>query len=96
MHFSELCAQIDAGLDADAHLAHSEHTSEDLASQWTLERQIVTIQPAGSTGIEVAYATDGRVIHRRTFAASPMSVPRIVRTISEHLLGYRAALPQET
>jgi hypothetical protein len=96
MQFSELCAQIDARLDADAHLVNSQHSSESDESIWMLDRQTVTIRAAGSTGIEIVYGTGGRVIHSRTFAASPMSVTRIVRTISEHLLDYRASQPQET
>jgi hypothetical protein len=96
MPFSDLCERIDARLDADAQLAGSQRISSPGESTWTMDRQTVTIRPAGSTGIELVYQTDGRAIHARTFAASPMSIPRIVRTITEHLLGYRVTNSQET
>jgi hypothetical protein len=96
MPFPDLRENIDARLDADPQLAESQRTSSTGESTWTLDGQTVTIRPAGSTGIELIYQTDGRVIHRRTFAASPMSIPRIVRTITEHLMGYRVPHPQET
>jgi hypothetical protein len=96
MPFSDLREQIDARLDADAQLANSQRMSSPTETDWTMDRQSVTIRAAGSTGIELVYLTDGRVIHARTFAASPMSIPRIVRTVTEHLLGYRVTHPQET
>ena len=96
MPFSDLYAHIDARLGAERYLTDSQRSFEHDTGVWTLDRQAVVIRPAGSTGIEILYQTDGRVIHARTFAASPMSVPRIVRTVTEHLLGYRATQPQET
>jgi hypothetical protein len=44
--------------------------------------------PSGSTGIAVALLRGDSVVHERIFAASSMSITRIVRTITEHLTGY--------
>jgi hypothetical protein len=88
MSFSDVCALIDAQLDADSRFTHAEHVASPDESMWALGREVVTIRPQGTTGITLTYTSDERVIHTRTFAASTMSVDRIVRTATEHLTGY--------
>ncbi len=89
MEFSDVCDALDVQLRSTADLDGSErtHTADD--DVWTLDGQAVHVRAAGSTGIHVAYGTGGRIIHERTFAASPLSISRIVRTMTEHLTGYR-------
>lgn len=89
MEFSDFCDAFDAQLHADNDLRASERTRADDEDIWVLAEQAVRVRPAGSTGIHVAYETGGRIIHERTFAASPLSIGRIVRTMTEHLTGYR-------
>jgi hypothetical protein len=88
MTFAELRAEIDDRLAAEPRLQGSRRELEDERSVWTRYGEIVTIGPSGTTGILVEYRTDGRLVHRKIFAASPMSVGRIVITAAEHLTSY--------
>jgi hypothetical protein len=89
MEFLDFCDALDVQLRAgsDMHDSERTHTADD--DVWTLDGQAVHVRAAGSTGIHVSYGTAGRIIHERTFAASPLSIGRIVRTMTEHLTGYR-------
>ena len=68
----------------DVQSAHNE-----VAGVWTLDDYRADVLPAGSTGLELRLSSHGRVIHERTFASSPASMPRIAQSIVEHLTGYR-------
>ena len=88
MNFPSLLDLIDAELENTAHLDGSQRTQDADGRVWTRNAAGAKITPSGSTGITVALLSSDRVVHERIFAASPMSVARIVRTISEHLMGY--------
>lgn len=88
MTFRELLAVIDERLAAEPRLAGAQRQSGGEHSNWTYNRESVSIGPSGSTGIVVDYCSDGRVIRSKIFAASPMTVDRIVTTAAEHLTGY--------
>ncbi|HEV8020072.1 MAG TPA: hypothetical protein VGP41_02340 [Candidatus Lustribacter sp.] len=88
MTFAELRAEIDDRLAAEPRLQGGRRELEGEKSVWTRHGEIVTIGPSGTTGILVEYRTDGRLVHRKIFAASPMSIERIVITSAEHLTSY--------
>jgi hypothetical protein len=88
MNFPSLFDLIDAELENNAQLAGSQRTEDADGRIWTRDSAGAKITPSGSTGITVALLMSDRVVHERIFAASPMSVPRIARTITEHLRGY--------
>jgi hypothetical protein len=88
MTFAELRAEIDDRLAAEPRLQGSRRQLEGQTSVWTLDREIVAIGPSGTTGILVELSTNGRVVRSKIFAASPMSVERIVTTSAEHLTSY--------
>ncbi len=91
MAFSDLCLLIDERLRAETHFAQIEHAASETEHVWLFDDQAVRLRRSGSTGIEATYETANRPIHSRTFAASPLSVDRVVRTAIEHLNGYRVA-----
>jgi hypothetical protein len=88
MTFAELRAAIDDRLAAEPRLQGSRRQLEGERSVWTRDREIVAIAPSGTTGILVELSTNGRVVRSKIFAASPMSVERIVTTSAEHLTSY--------
>jgi hypothetical protein len=88
MTFADIRALIDASLASIPRLREGAHDVTGEASRWSLADQVVAIQPSGSTGILVEYLTNGRLAHKKVFAASPMSVDRIVHTAAEHLTAY--------
>ena len=88
MTFSELRAMIDSRLEGDARLDGSRRELHDESCTWTLNNEGVALSAAGSTGILVEYLRGGSVVHQRIFAASPLSVDRIVNTAAEHLTAY--------
>lgn len=88
MTFAELRAAIDDRLAAEPRLQGSRREREGEKSVWTRDREIVAIGPSGTTGVIVEYITNGRVVRSKIFAASPMSVERIVITSAEHLTSY--------
>lgn len=88
MTFAELRAEIDERLAAEPRLQGSRRELDGEKSVWTRDREIVLIGPSGTTGILVELSTNGRVVRSKIFAASPMSVERIVITSAEHLTSY--------
>jgi hypothetical protein len=88
MTFAELRAEIDDRLAAEPRLQGSRRQLEGQTSVWTLDSEIVAIGPSGTTGILVELSTNGRLVRSKIFAASPMSVERIVTTSAEHLTSY--------
>jgi hypothetical protein len=88
MTFPEIRASIDERLETEPRLAGSRRELQDDMSVWTRDKQAVAIAPSGSTGILVEYRSEGRPVRRKIFAASPMSVDRIVVTSAEHLTDY--------
>jgi hypothetical protein len=88
MNFPSLLDLIDAELENNARLDGSQRTQDADGRVWTRSTAGAKIAPSGSTGITVSLLSSDRVVHERIFAASPMSIARIVRTISEHLMGY--------
>ena len=88
MTFAELRAAIDDRLAAETRLEGSRRELEGENSVWTRDREVVAISPSGTTGILVEYITNGRLVRSKIFAASPMSVERIVITSAEHLTRY--------
>jgi hypothetical protein len=88
MHFSELRAAIDERLGAEPRLHGSRCELQGQNSVWTRDNQVVVIGASGSTGILVEYLSDGSPVRSKIFAASPMSVDRIVISSAEHLTGY--------
>ena len=88
MTFPEIRASIDARLEAESRLAGSHREVHGETSVWSRDKQAVAIAPSGSTGILVEYRSEGRPARRRIFAASPLSVDRIVVTSAEHLTDY--------
>jgi hypothetical protein len=88
MNFPSLFDLIDAELETNVRLAGSQHLEQDDARLWMRDAVAARVSPSGTTGITVALLSGERVVHERIFAASPLSVSRIVRTITEHLTGY--------
>jgi hypothetical protein len=88
MNFPSLFDQIDAELETNAQLEGSLRSHDADGRVWTKDTACAKIAPSGSTGITVALLRGDNVVHERIFAASSMSVQRIVRTITEHLTGY--------
>lgn len=88
MTFAELRAEIDDRLAAEPRLQGSTRELEGEKSLWTRDRERVAIGPSGTTGIIVECISNGRVVRSKIFAASPMSVERIVTTSAEHLTRY--------
>jgi hypothetical protein len=88
MTFPEIRASIDARIETEPRLQGSRRELEGESSIWRLNRQIVTISASGSTGILVEYLSDDRLVHSKIFAASPLSIERIVTTAAEHLTAY--------
>jgi hypothetical protein len=88
MNSPSLFDLIDTELEANAHLAGSQRSEDADGRVWTKGAAAAKIMPSGTTGIAVALLLGDRVVHERIFAASPMSVSRIVRWITEHLTGY--------
>ena len=88
MNFPSLFDLIDAELETNAQLAGSQRSQDADGRVWMKDTACAKITPSGTTGITVALLSADRLVHKRIFAASPMSVPRIVRTITEHLTGY--------
>jgi hypothetical protein len=88
MTFPEIRASIDAGLEAEPRLQGSRCEEHGGRSVWTRNEQVVAIGASGSTGILVEYLSNGHPIRNKIFAASPMSVDRIVISSAEHLTGY--------
>ncbi|HEY5349267.1 MAG TPA: hypothetical protein VIJ64_06035 [Candidatus Lustribacter sp.] len=88
MNLPNLFDLIDAELETNARLAGSQRSLDADGRMWTKDTAGAKITPSGTTGIAVALLLRDRIVHERIFAASPMSVGRIVRTITEHLTGY--------
>jgi hypothetical protein len=88
MTFPELRARIDERIATDARLQGAACELHGDASQWTLNAQSVAFRADGSTGILAEYRSAGELVHSRIFAASPMSIARIVTTAAEHLTAY--------
>jgi hypothetical protein len=88
MTFAEIRALIDARLEAEPRLEGSRRELSGENCVWTRNGEVVAISAAGSTGILVEYLSDGRPIRSKVFAASPVSVERIVTSLAEHLTGY--------
>jgi hypothetical protein len=88
MNVLSLFDQIATELQANSQLDGSQYAQDADGYAWTRNTAGAKITPSGSTGIVVALLSSDRVVHQRIFAASPMSVARIVRTITEHLTGY--------
>ena len=88
MNFPRLFDLIDAELETNAQLEGSQRTRDADGRVWTKDAAGAKIMPSGSTGIVVALLRADHVVHERIFAASSMSIARIVRTITEHLPGY--------
>ena len=80
---------LDVRLRGEPKMRDVERAHNDVAGVWMLDDYRVDILPAGSTGLELRLSSHGRVIHERTFASSPASMPRIAQSIIEHLTGYR-------
>lgn len=79
MNFASL---IDAELETNAQLDGSQRTEDTDGRCWTKDAAGAKIMPSGSTGSSVALFLSDRIVHERIFAASSMSVTRIVRTIT--------------
>jgi hypothetical protein len=88
MTFPELRSAIDHRLAAEPRLEGSECELSGEVCTWTMGRESVVISSSGSTGIHVEYRSHGRLVRTKIFAASPLSVDRIVITSAEHLTGY--------
>jgi hypothetical protein len=88
MNFPSLFDLIDAQLETNAQLEGSQRSQDADGRVWTKDAVCAKITPSGSTGVTVALLSGDRIVHQRIFAASSMSIPRIVRTITEHLTGY--------
>lgn len=88
MNFPSLFDLIDAQLEGNAQLDGSQRSQDADGRVWTKDAACAKIMPSGSTGVTVALLSGDRIVHERIFAASSMSIPRIVRTITEHLTGY--------
>jgi hypothetical protein len=88
MTFPELRALIDTRIEAEPRLAGSVRELRDETCVWTRNGEAVAISSAGATGILLEYISHGHVVHSRIYAASPLSVNRIVTTCAEHLTAY--------
>lgn len=88
MTFREIRALIDDQLALEPRLVGSDHELDGDRSIWRLKREVVIISASGTTGIHVAYESNGGLTHERIFAASALIVERVVHTIAEHLTGY--------
>jgi hypothetical protein len=88
MNTPNLLDLIDTALETNQLLEGSQRTEDAGGRVWTKDAAAAKITASGSTGITVALLSSDRVVHQRIFAASSMSVARIVRTITEHLTGY--------
>jgi hypothetical protein len=88
MNFASLFDLIDSQLETNVQLAGSQRAHDADGRMWTKDEAVAKVMPSGTTGITVALLSGERLVHERIFAASPLSVGRIVRTISEHLTGY--------
>ena len=88
MDFVTLCSQIAAELETNARLSGSERSEDADGYVWMKQNVGAKLTPSGSTGISVALLSADHVVHERIFAASPMSVQRVVQIIVEHLTGY--------
>jgi hypothetical protein len=88
MTFPEILAAIDERLAAEPRLAGAQRESSADGSTWTRNRESVAITTSGSTGLLVLYLSDGKIVRRKGFARSSMSVERIVTSSAEHLTGY--------
>ena len=88
MTFPEILTSIDEQLAAELRLAGSHRESSTDGSTWTRNREGVAITASGTTGLLVAFLSDGEIVRSRVFARSPMSVERIVTSSAEHLTGY--------
>ena len=90
MQFSDILVQIDEQLGTEKRLGDFVSDLEASGAQWSRGNESAEVQPSTSTGVKLRLASRGVVIHERIYAASGMSVPRIVRSITEHLTGYAA------
>jgi hypothetical protein len=88
MTFPELRAMIDSRLEAEPRLDGSVRELRGDDCVWTRNDEGVAIRAQGSTGILLEYLSRGRVVHQRVYAASPLSIERVVNTCAEHLTGY--------
>ena len=88
MNFPSLFDLIDAELETSAQLQGSQRSHDADGRIWTKDAACAKIMPSGSTGITVALLRGDSLVQERIFAASSMSIARIVRTITEHLTGY--------
>jgi hypothetical protein len=88
MTFDDIRNLIAAQLESDPRLAGLESERNNEETAWKMKSELVVISSTGSTGILVEYITNGRLVHKRIFAASPMIVERVVHTIAEHLTEY--------
>jgi hypothetical protein len=86
MTFEELRAAVDERLESEPRLRGIQHDPN--AGLWMLNQETVVLSPSGSTGILVEYLSRDRLVRTKIFAASPMSVERIVTTSAEHLTSY--------
>ncbi len=80
---------LDVRLQSEPKTRDVQSAHNEVAGVWTLDDYRADVLPAGFTGLELRLSSNGRVIHERTFASSPASVPRIAQSIIEHLTGYR-------
>jgi hypothetical protein len=88
--FSELVALIEEQLTVERRVGdYASETGADIG-HWSRGAEAAEVRPSTSTGILLRLFSSGLVIHERIYAASPMSVPRMVRSITEHLTGYAA------
>lgn len=88
--FYELVALIDEQLTAEQRVRDYVSESGTEIGHWSRDSESAEVRPSTSTGILLRLFSNGLVIHERIYAASPMSVPRMVRSITEHLTGYAA------
>ena len=88
MNHPSLFDLIDAELKTNVQLEGSQRSEDADGRVWAKDAAAAKIAPAGTTGITVMLLSRDRIVHERTFAASPLSIARIVRTITEHLTGY--------
>jgi hypothetical protein len=88
MTFPELRALIEARLEAEPRLDGSVRELRGDECVWTRNDEGVAIRPEGSTGIVLEYLSRGQIVHKRVYAASPLSVERVANTCAEHLTGY--------
>jgi hypothetical protein len=89
MHFGDMLALIDKQLEGE-HVVCDLVESNAVAGVWHRGKESAEVHPSTSTGVLLLLLTNGRVVQERIFAASEISIPRIARTITEHLTGYVA------